>query len=483
MPQATPGAASEVVRFDEFEADLQSGELRKAGRRIKLQHQPFQLLRVLLERPGELISREELQRRLWPDGTIVEFDHSVNTALKKIRQALGDPAGSPRFIETVPRRGYRFITPVSNGRRDMPGVAALARRQILFRFRLLIATVGVLAGTYWLLRPADDARHEPVIVQLTSYPTLEKHPSLSPDGNQVAFSWNGPEGDNFDIYVKQVDGQIPLRLTTDPDSDVEPAWSPDGRWIAFQRPSVGIFLVSPLGGRERKVAEVGTEPSWTPDSKSLVFIAGGLPDRPQAVFQIAIATGERKQLTFPPRGYWGDAHPAVSPDSKTLAFTRTRQPGVSELLLQPLAGGEARPAMQEVARIAGLAWTPDGNEIIFASDRRGASRLWRVVPDGRPRPVVAVGDPASSPALSRAESGRAVLLVYERSFAATDVHLTTLNDNGRAGALQSKPLIESTRQEWHPRFSANGTKIAFTSDRAGTAQVWTCERDGSNCTQ
>ena len=103
---------SRLFRFGIFEADRHTGELRKQGRRLSLQGQPFDVLVMLLERPGELVSRAQLRERLWPDGTFVDFDHSLNTAINKIRDALGDSASSPRFIETLARRGYRFIAPV-----------------------------------------------------------------------------------------------------------------------------------------------------------------------------------------------------------------------------------------------------------------------------------------------------------------------------------------------------------------------------------
>src|SRR5271168_128577 len=100
------------VTFGLFEADLQTGELWKAGKRIKIQSQPFKVLSILLEHPGEIVTREELQLRLWGKNTIVDFDHSLGTAINKIREALGDPAENPRFVETLARRGYRFIAPV-----------------------------------------------------------------------------------------------------------------------------------------------------------------------------------------------------------------------------------------------------------------------------------------------------------------------------------------------------------------------------------
>src|ERR1700728_1481534 len=100
---------SRTIRFGAFEADLHSGEVRKSGNRIKLQDQPFKVLQILLERPGELVTRDELQSRIWPDASFGDFDHAVNIAVGKLRAALGDSAENPSFIETVPRRGYRFV--------------------------------------------------------------------------------------------------------------------------------------------------------------------------------------------------------------------------------------------------------------------------------------------------------------------------------------------------------------------------------------
>jgi cholera toxin transcriptional activator len=122
MPQSRP--AKKIVRFGVFAADLAAGELRKSGVRIRLQEQPFQVLAFLLERPAEVITREELRQKLWPADTFVDFDHSLNTAVNKLREALGDSASSPRYVETLARRGYRFLAPVE--REDANPAAAEA---------------------------------------------------------------------------------------------------------------------------------------------------------------------------------------------------------------------------------------------------------------------------------------------------------------------------------------------------------------------
>src|SRR3989454_1715345 len=134
--------ASRVLQFGAFEVDLRAGELRKSGARIKLQEQPFQILVMLLERPGDVLTREELRQKLWPADTFVDFDNGLNTAIKKLRDTLGDSADSPRFIETLPKRGYRFIYPV-NGARAPAEVQA--RRMTWWRARWVVGSLGIVA--------------------------------------------------------------------------------------------------------------------------------------------------------------------------------------------------------------------------------------------------------------------------------------------------------------------------------------------------
>ena len=141
-------SSPEVVRFGIFELDVAAGELRKQGRRINLQQQPCQVLALLLRRPGELVTREELQQALWPGDTFVEFDQGLNTAIKKIRQALGDSAENPRFVETLPRKGYRFIAPVNGA---ASAVSPAARGGRLLWIAAGLALMVVAASAAWLL--------------------------------------------------------------------------------------------------------------------------------------------------------------------------------------------------------------------------------------------------------------------------------------------------------------------------------------------
>ena len=154
--------SSEILRFGTFEMDLRAGELRKQGMRIKLQEQPFRVLTVLLQRPGEVVTREELRNQNWPSDTFVDFDNSLNTAINKLREALGDSAENPRFIETLPRRGYRFLVPVTSadGKDSSMAGPRIRSRARLWKMALSATVVLVLAAAgvlFWR------SRHRPLL--------------------------------------------------------------------------------------------------------------------------------------------------------------------------------------------------------------------------------------------------------------------------------------------------------------------------------
>src|SRR5271163_1669593 len=146
---ATVNNGNRTIRFGAFEADLPSGEIRKSGSRIKLQDQPFKVLQILLEHPGDLVTREELQSRIWPEESFGDFDHAVNVAVGKLRAALGDSAENPSFIETVPRRGYRFVASLDEGPADthpqLPAIDGVLPSRVVPGFnRTLLAFLAVV---------------------------------------------------------------------------------------------------------------------------------------------------------------------------------------------------------------------------------------------------------------------------------------------------------------------------------------------------
>ncbi len=162
MPEAS--ASAELVRFGVFELDVRSGELRKAGVRVGLQEQALQVLTTLVERPGNLVTRDELRQRLWPNGTFVDFDHGLNAVVNRLRDTLGDSAESPRFIETLPRRGYRFVAPIERNRTTRvdsapPSADAQGRGTVLSQLRRGRTLVAVLSVLLVGRQIGKDSRH------------------------------------------------------------------------------------------------------------------------------------------------------------------------------------------------------------------------------------------------------------------------------------------------------------------------------------
>jgi DNA-binding winged helix-turn-helix (wHTH) protein len=199
--------SSRVFRFGQFELSEREGELRKGGVRIRLQDQPLRVLVELLANAGRMVTRDELQQKLWPADTFVDFDVGLNTAIRKLRQALGDEAESPRYIETLAKRGYRFIgiieIPTANlSARLAPWQWLLTTRNvrnIVVMALIVCALVPPFLFYLRLIRPK--AVQTSVIPVVTS--VGEKYtPTLSPDGQHLAFVWNGGAGPDFNLHVK-----------------------------------------------------------------------------------------------------------------------------------------------------------------------------------------------------------------------------------------------------------------------------------------
>jgi eukaryotic-like serine/threonine-protein kinase len=354
-----------------------------------------------------------------------------------------------------------------------------------------LITTGLGFGLYYFVaRSRTSTRPIPKVSPFTSFRGEELRASFSPDGNQLAFDWNGEKGDNYDIYTKLVGNSGLLRLTTNPGRDLGPVWSPDGLNIAFLRSAhpdrvvgvMDIYLVSALGGAERRLVE-GIQVneiaglSWSPDGKFLAFTSGQAPDGPNSLFLFEIATGEKRRLTEPLAQMVGDSTPAFSPDGRQLAFVRVVTSGISDLYLAPVAGGEPQRISFDKAIIRGLAWTPDGNEIIFASERRGVSSLWRVSTRGGepelPELVEAVGFSVQYPALSP----RGDQLAFTQIIKDTNIYrlgLTEPPSRGRSGTQ----FIASTLVDTSPHYSPDGKSIVFGSTRSGSSEIWLCGSEG-----
>ena len=377
-----------------------------------------------------------------------------------------------------------------------PPVQSPKRRLPPFVIAAVVAVPLVVGGITWIAgaKQSRARASEANVLPLTSDPGSEMGASFSPDGSQVAFAWKREGRLDFDIYVRAVGSHETRQLTNTPDWDVSPAWSPDGRQIVFHRAGrgrdgeCGIYSVSPLGGPAQHITELSgvarktpgcwqrcgcweynpklpdAQFSWSPDGKWLAHAGISL---------IAPATREQRVLTNP-TGLQVDAFPAFSPDGKSVAFVRTRTATNHELYVVPAGGGEPRHIPTHGRLIFGLCWTPDGREIVYSSgtSEYGDAGLWRVPADGgTARRVEEARERAWLPATS--SHGR---LAFTRRDNDTNVWQLLLGDRQPAPTR----FIASTRVDAAPAFSPDGTRIAFTTDRSGTPQIWVCNRDGSS---
>ena len=488
-----PAPGRQVVRFGPFELDLRVGELRKAGVRLTLQEQPFKVLERLVERPGELVTREELRQRLWQADTFVDFEHGVNAAVKRLRETLGDSAETPQFIETLPRRGYRFIAPVEW---DQPPVTAVdlaaaetdaelsapPTRWSGYVVRASVLAILVSAAFVgWLLSRSPTTTALPMKqVQLTSLKGFEIGPSFSKDGTRVAFAWDGETQDNYDIYVQLVgSAELPQRLTTEPAFEVNPAWSPDDKQIAYlrqdpQRNELNVWVMPTLGGRGQKVSglSVSFEISWSPDGH-YINAAGVSPKN--GIYRIPVQGGEPIASLLPTAGERVE-RPSFSPDGRLLAYSSCQGPSrcfvkVVDVDAAFAAHGSPRTLTRHpVFRIDGITWSRDGKFLVYAAYLGAQNLLWRVEVDGqRPEERIEVaGLNARAPTIIASGD-----LVFSHVTEDIDVYRVE-------PGLPSVPVATSVAFDGNPHFSPDGLRFAFCSARSGDAvEIWTATSDGS----
>jgi eukaryotic-like serine/threonine-protein kinase len=323
------------------------------------------------------------------------------------------------------------------------------------------------------------------VVPLTTYPGMVRDPSFSPDGKQVAFAWNGADRPNSSIYVRVVDSAAPpLRLTTGNANDVAATWSPHGTAVAFRRTSgaPGIYMVPPLGGVEKKIADatpLGQETlaqmSWTPDGNWLAAPERS-PSGATEIFLYPLHEGEKHQLTRNSSGI--DQVPAISPNGRFLAFASCTYMYPCDVYVVPLdskhfpLSGQATRITHQGSYIRGLSWERDGKHVVYAAgmETNMETQLWRVAvsPPGFPERIEVAGSQVRHPAVAP-EGNHLAFTRFNR-----DADIWQYSIDGKP-----KPFISSTVFEFDPAFSPDGKRIAYCSRVSGLVEIWACDRDGS----
>jgi Tol biopolymer transport system component/DNA-binding winged helix-turn-helix (wHTH) protein len=512
--------ASARLTFGLYEVDLQTGELWKAGFRIKLQTQPFKVLTALLERPGQVVSREELQERIWGKETIVDFDHSLGTAINKIREALGDSAENPRFIETLSRRGYRFIAPVgtleaartppaltpqpaekhTNGNSadsanvpavanhtgassppEVPAEALVAVPRVSQPKRHLVWTAAALslvaAGTAgFLVGSSRTETAPPHITQIThnghlapSVNSMENLAAVSTDGVHL-FAATIDSGHSLISAISLTGGAV-APLSTPPEvagptlGDI----SPDGSQLLLRdhlspESEQPLWVVPTIGKSVLRVGNVlAHDATWMPDGTGVLYANGndlfltGLNGKDPTHF-----------ATLPGRAFWL----RWEPNGRLLRFT-ILDPLAHTLSLWQMSSGDHRLQRilanfsQPSTECCGV-WTADGRAFVFQSSRGGHTDLWKLSGESTSDPVRLTDGPLQFQSPVAARSGGRIF------FLGTDARseLETVTKDGELvpekGFLESAVRVDTSRdRKW----------VAWT-DSAG--QLWRARSDGTD---
>jgi Tol biopolymer transport system component/DNA-binding winged helix-turn-helix (wHTH) protein len=469
--------------------------IQRNGEKAHLEPKVMEVLVCLSRANGSVVSKEQLIRQVWPDTFVT--DDVLKVSIWQLRKSFHDDSKHPKVIETIPKGGYRLLLPV---RVDSPGGDSPANVSIANATRasskrwariagVALAVLAVASGVLlliarWHRQPSLE------IVPFTTLPGREDFSSFSPDGNQIAFSYD--DGKELKIFVKAIGDEKMLQLTDPPSMSRCSQWSPDGRFIAYfyDQPTApgsynrAIYVMTPLGGAKHKIidlripdlnASVGCLVSWSRDSKSVVFADRPSPDEPSGVFIVDIADPKPRRLTTAPT-HMDDWDPSISHDGKVLAFIRETDYATRDIYIVPVSGGAPRRLTFRNSLMHHPIWTSDDKRILF-SDAGGGFNFQNdiysvpVIGGTAERLPFSTHD-ASHPAISP----RGDELVYTKITSDINIWRVSLSDSTEPPTK----FIASTQYDTGPAFSPDGSKIVFTSDRDGPLSIWICDADGSN---
>lgn len=503
-----------VYKFDSFSLDATAKVLLREGQPVTMTRKAVETLLVLAENAGQVVPKEDLLKAIWPDRVVDEANLTQNIAM--VRKGLAVDRGSSAYIETFPGRGYRLVGPVelevplpisavpskepeSPVEPEVPPVreaikepsARINRKGVLFG---LIVLVAVAIGIWSLLRrtpPRVEAEFR--ITPLTRLAGKEWQPALSPNGRMLAFVAEIEEGQPPEIQVQLEGASASRRISQLPGHYNSPAWAPDGQALAFLRigKAATDVLIVPIhndgtAGAERLVARL-TSPNygnqyrlldWSPDGRRLAISYAETRGQPNAIYLLDLATAEKTALTRPEQMVGGDLEPRFSHDGKLVSFVRQIHRSHQELYAVPVAGGTPVALTTDKHQISSHAWLSAGSEtgsVVFASDRSGEYRLWKLRPDtNEPFERLEVFD--SFPIeLSTARGASRLAYSIEQQ----DRNIWRLD-------LKEKRwnrVIASSAQDASPRYSPDGRRICFRSDRSGSEQLWVSDSEGGNQAQ
>jgi DNA-binding winged helix-turn-helix (wHTH) protein/Tol biopolymer transport system component len=475
---AQPAIPPRIVRFGAFEFDPCTGELRKHGLRVRIQQQPCQVLLALLEYPGEVVSREDLVRRLWPDGTFVDFERGLNAAVTRLRQTLSDSAENPKYVQTVARRGYRFVSAVeplmhhepAERTASRPAPAAVVElkagsgdRRSRFRRGLFGASLGIAIMLGILLAPPRSAMRDSSAgyVQITDFTDSAMAPVLSPDGRTLAFirgaDWFLSRGQ---LWLKSMPEGEPVQLTHDPRQKFAPAFSPEGSTLAYSvvepsRTAWDTVVVPVLGGEPRLLMANAEGLTWLSRDRLLFSeIRTGIH---MAVITSRVNRMDARDVYVPAHERAMAHFSFASPDRKwVLIIEMDHTTAWQPCRLAPLDGSSTGWHVGPAGKCTAAAWSPDGKWMFFTVETAGGDHLWRQrFPRGEPEQMTF--GPARAQGVAVAPDGQSVITSLGMQQSAIWLH----------DSLGDRP-ISSVGNASVPQFSSDGKRVFYLLQRGAS---------------
>jgi eukaryotic-like serine/threonine-protein kinase len=510
---ATQPHSRERHAFGPFEVNADADELLKSGTRIRLSGQPFQVLLLLLERPGQVVTRDELRELIWSEGTFVDFEHGLNAAVNKLRRTLGDSAENPRYIETVPGHGYRFIGTLQ--KRDTPQARSfetsmshndLPVRRAGKRWWWIAFSAACLfpfaAGRLFRDTPATPPPWK--LSQLTKESGFSDAPAISRDGKLLAYSSDRSQAGARDLYVKQISGGEPIRLTFDGAGNTSPDFSLDGSKIVFRsnRDGGGIYEIPAFGGETRLLARHGLNPRFSPDGSQVAYWVGAPKVAPAVpgsggVWVVPVVGGPPQRIGS---DFTNARYPIWSPGGKNLLIMgytsdKASESSAIDWWLVPLNGDKAvRTGVHDALSRAGLqlydpatspfstypnvprpgCWLAGTNSIIFSLQSGDTGNLWETAispqtgkASGAFKRLTAGAGNEVEPSCASADA-----LAFTNMEVITDVWSLPFDlDRGRPTGDLERITQGPSRRE-HASLSNDGRYVAFASTQSGPFNIW-----------
>lgn len=474
---------------NEWAVEPSANRILHNGEDFKIPDKFMQVLLLLVQNKGKVMNRQEIMDAIWQDEIVVE--ESLTRAISELRKIFGDNPKASKYIETIPKKGYRFIAEITasggspiydesgaNGKdSNRLWFPRIKKTHSLFAIIVLLVLSWML-GVYFKTSVNDNVFYSGFRpIQLTSLRGQEVLPDISPDGEHVVFSWKGENQDNFDIYIQHLTSRTLSRLTATPKSEIFPAWSHDGKLIAYSLKggeNCGIFVKPANGGIERTLVDSDLHdcpyrPAFSPNGKWLVYLARPALSQSVCIFLYSLETQETRQITFLDSPLHYDSSPEFSPDSKYIAFIR-KDDIHRKIALIPTEGGDVSIIYSGGIYVNDLDWMPNGEEIAFSSN----SGLWKISRFGGQPQFFAAGN-VSVMRISIAQ--QASRIAYEQTFEERNIWQMDI-ESGQAS--QPRIFIASTRYDADPTYSPDGKLVAFRSSRTGSMQIWIAEAENSN---